>query len=63
MNVDGKHYRTIWVKESEPNVVQIIDQRYLPYKFIIEDLTTVHAYPVSTGSSDSAGFVCAYTPS
>jgi len=41
MNVDGKHYRTIWVKGNEPNVVQIIDQRYLPHKFIIEDLTTV----------------------
>jgi len=41
MNVDGKHYRTIWVKESESNVVQIIDQRHLPQKFIIEDLTTV----------------------
>ena len=41
MNVDGKHYRTIWVKENEPNVVQIIDQRHLPHKFIIEDLTSV----------------------
>jgi len=41
MNVDGKHYRTIWLKENESNVVQIIDQRSLPHKFIIEDLTTV----------------------
>lgn len=41
MNVDGKHYRTIWMKEDDPNVVQIIDQRHLPHKFVIEDLVTV----------------------
>lgn len=41
MNVDGKHYRTIWLKEDEPRIVQIIDQRYLPHKFVIEDLVTV----------------------
>lgn len=41
MNVDGKHYRTIWVKEDDPDVVQIIDQRHLPHKFVIEDLKTV----------------------
>jgi methylthioribose-1-phosphate isomerase len=41
MLVDGKHYRTIWLKENDPNIVQIIDQRHLPHKFIIEDLTTV----------------------
>jgi methylthioribose-1-phosphate isomerase len=41
MNVNGKHYRTIWLKEDDPNVVQIIDQRHLPHKFVIEDLITV----------------------
>ena len=41
MNVDGKHYRTIWEKEVDSKVVQIIDQRHLPHKFIVEDLTTV----------------------
>lgn len=41
MNVDGKHYRTIWLKEDDPLVVQIIDQRHLPHQFIIEDLKTV----------------------
>lgn len=41
MNVYGEHYRTIWVKEEDPAVVQIIDQRHLPHKFVIEDLTTV----------------------
>lgn len=41
MNVDGKHYRTIWLKKNEFNVVQIIDQRHLPHRFVIEGLTTV----------------------
>ncbi len=41
MNVNGKHYRTIWLKEDDSAVVQIIDQRHLPHKFVIEDLKTV----------------------
>ncbi|MCP4141381.1 MAG: S-methyl-5-thioribose-1-phosphate isomerase [Chloroflexi bacterium] len=41
MNIDGKHYRTIWLKEDDPGIVQIIDQRHLPHKFVIEDLKTV----------------------
>ncbi|MBT3321878.1 MAG: S-methyl-5-thioribose-1-phosphate isomerase [Anaerolineae bacterium] len=41
MNVNGKHYRTIWLSEEDENIVQIIDQRHLPHKFIIEDLKTV----------------------
>lgn len=41
MIINKKHYYTIWLKESDPKVVQIIDQRHLPHKFIIEDLKTV----------------------
>jgi methylthioribose-1-phosphate isomerase len=41
MNVNGKHYRTIWVEEDLPGVVKAIDQRYLPYRFVIENLSTV----------------------
>jgi len=41
MNVNGKHYRTIWVKEGDDRVVQVIDQRFLPHKFVIEDLTNL----------------------
>ncbi len=47
MNVDGKHYRTIWLSEDDQNVVQIIDQRHLPHKFIIEELTTVEEMAVA----------------
>lgn len=41
MKVHGKKYRTIWINKDDPKVVQIIDQRHLPHKFVIEDLTTV----------------------
>ena len=41
MNIHGKHYRTIWVDPQRPEVVQVIDQRLLPFEFKILDLTTV----------------------
>ncbi|MBI5326195.1 MAG: S-methyl-5-thioribose-1-phosphate isomerase [Ignavibacteriae bacterium] len=41
MKVGKKYYRTIWEDENNPGTIQIIDQRWLPHKFIIENLTTV----------------------
>ena len=41
MQVEGKHYRTIWLKPDNEEVVQIIDQRSLPHRFVIEDLNTL----------------------
>ncbi len=41
MNIDGEHFRTIWVKKTDVKVIRIIDQRFLPHKFVIEDLRTV----------------------
>lgn len=41
MNVAGKHFRTIWLSDSDPGIVQIIDQRHLPHRFVIEDLASV----------------------
>jgi methylthioribose-1-phosphate isomerase len=38
MNVDGSHYRTIWLDESNRAIVKIIDQRHLPHRFVVEDL-------------------------
>ncbi|MBN2212679.1 MAG: S-methyl-5-thioribose-1-phosphate isomerase [Bacteroidales bacterium] len=40
MKVNGIHYETIWLKPGDNSVVQVIDQRYLPFKFIIADLIT-----------------------
>ena len=41
MEVQGRHYRTIWVKENDDKVIRIIDQRWLPHQFVIENLQTV----------------------
>ena len=42
MNVAGRHFRTIWLKEGA-GVVQLIDQRHLPHRFVVEDVSTVDA--------------------
>jgi methylthioribose-1-phosphate isomerase len=47
MNVNNKHYRTIWLKKDEENIIQIIDQRHLPHKFIIEDLKTLEEVAIA----------------
>jgi len=38
MKIHNKHYRTIWLHPEDTNIIQIIDQRKLPFQFIIEDL-------------------------
>ena len=40
MNIEGRHFRTIWLKEGDPGTVQIINQQVLPFKFEIMDLHT-----------------------
>jgi methylthioribose-1-phosphate isomerase len=41
VKVGGKHFRTIWWKPDDERVVQLIDQRFLPHEFVIEDVSTV----------------------
>jgi methylthioribose-1-phosphate isomerase len=41
MQAQGKHLTTIWVKEVNNEIVQVIDQRHLPHHLVIEDLSTV----------------------
>ena len=41
MKIQGKQYHTIWVKNGNSAVIQVIDQRKLPFKFEIFDLITV----------------------
>jgi len=41
MNVAGKHFRTIWLDDHDVRVLQLIDQRFLPHRFVIEKITTV----------------------
>jgi methylthioribose-1-phosphate isomerase len=41
VNVQGRHFRTIWPKPGDERVIQMIDQRALPHRFVIEDVGTV----------------------
>ncbi len=36
----GQYFRTIWLKPEDEAVVQLIDQRFLPHRFVIEELGT-----------------------
>ena len=40
MQVEGKNYQTIWIHPEHKNVVQIINQKLLPFRFEIKDLST-----------------------
>jgi methylthioribose-1-phosphate isomerase len=47
MRIDGESYRTIWRHPEREAVVQIIDQRKLPFELLIEDLATVEEVAVA----------------
>ena len=40
MRVKGQNFRTIWQKEDDKEIIQIIDQRLLPHEFLVIDLIT-----------------------
>ncbi|MEE4242150.1 MAG: S-methyl-5-thioribose-1-phosphate isomerase [Desulfopila sp.] len=42
MNINGRHYRTIWPAAQDEGIISIIDQRHLPHRFVIEELTSLH---------------------
>ena len=41
MKIQGAHYRTIWLKPADTRVVQVIDQRFLPHEFVVEEIRSV----------------------
>src|SRR5262245_14581025 len=41
VKVGGKHFRTIWRKPDDEGAVQLIDQRFLPHEFVIEEVRSV----------------------
>lgn len=47
MLVDGKPLRTVWLKPDEPQIIQIIDQRKLPWKVEIVDLRSVEEVAIA----------------
>lgn len=40
MEAAGKIFRSLWIHKDEPDVIQIIDQRKLPFQLVIKDLRT-----------------------
>src|SRR5256885_9005392 len=40
MNVRGRYYRTIWPKPGNERLIQLIDQRFLPHQFVVEEVGT-----------------------
>jgi methylthioribose-1-phosphate isomerase len=45
----GKNFRTIWLHPDDDSVVQVIDQRQLPHRYVVHDLRTYTdgAYAIS----------------
>jgi methylthioribose-1-phosphate isomerase len=41
VKVGGRHFRTIWLKPDDECVVQLIDQRSLPHRFMLEEVRMV----------------------
>lgn len=41
MKIGNKHYQTIWVDESDPSVIKVIDQQKLPFFLEISELRSV----------------------
>ncbi len=41
MQVGNKNYQSIWLDESDPSVVRVIDQQKLPFSFEIRELRSV----------------------
>jgi methylthioribose-1-phosphate isomerase len=58
MNVGDKPYRTIWLDPDE-QTVRVIDQRELPFKFVVRDLRTVDdvAYAIKEMVVRGAGLI------
>jgi methylthioribose-1-phosphate isomerase len=40
MKIDGTHYRSLW-HNHEKDVLEIIDQRWLPHKFVVQPVPTL----------------------
>lgn len=47
MLINNKHFRTIWLKEGNDKIVQIIDQQHLPHRLVIIELCTLHNFIVA----------------
>ena len=58
MKIQGKAYQTIWLKADNPAIVQIIDQRALPHKFVIEDISSCEEMGIAIKDMHLRGAPC-----
>jgi len=47
MNINGKHFRTVWIKKHDPGIIEIIDQTKLPFQFDIIELSTLESVEIA----------------
>jgi methylthioribose-1-phosphate isomerase len=38
MLINAKHYQTIWPDENDPGTIRFINQQYLPFHFVVDEL-------------------------
>jgi methylthioribose-1-phosphate isomerase len=57
MQVDGRPYRTVWI-DPDKGAVRIIDQRHLPWNFVLQDLATVEETAVAIREMHVRGAGC-----
>jgi methylthioribose-1-phosphate isomerase len=55
VKVSGQHFRTIWLDPGNEQVVQLIDQRFLPHRLVIEDVKTVEQMTTAIGEMHVRG--------
>src|SRR5205809_445613 len=55
MKVGGQHFRTIWLKTEDDCVVELIDQGFLPHRFVIEEVSTVEQMATAIGEMHVRG--------
>jgi len=55
VKVGDKHFRTIWLKPDDERVVQLIDQRFLPHDFVIEEVRSVEQMATAIGEMHVRG--------
>lgn len=44
MNVNGTPLRTIWPDDQDKSIIKIIDQRFLPHRFVVEELKSLEDF-------------------
>ncbi|MCG8572408.1 MAG: S-methyl-5-thioribose-1-phosphate isomerase [Spirochaetes bacterium] len=57
MNINGKDYRAIWLSADQVTV-EIIDQRYLPFDFVVEPLRNVNEMAIAIKDMHLRGAPC-----